>query len=386
MGLCRPRGRPAPSGRRLDYAVARGRFFPNMVRQRWVFSDHAQVAYSVDLEDPVGHRAPAFRGLSTSPVSAASWDAVWDGPSFQAALAANDVNGAWTMLSNVAEDLLAVPGAVGPRRSAPWRPLLRAHPRSKAAGAQDPLLVVRLRRLQRRLVQLSKCPSDRHLRDKVAQQALSLEEQVMWLKELPYFGMEDWCDWLETHINEFEQRRKEEAITTWRGKMETSEAQLQSWIQRRERLNVEMDRPLMTAEEVHQCRAIHPTQVLKDSEAAWMRLWGRGDVTGMVGSLLEQHPQQPEFIWHPTFTANELRKVAQAMSKKAAGPDGWSTSSWCLLPAGFWTALAHLWSKVIAGGVTPDLWRLGRVVLVAKPSGGHRPLTVLPCAWRVTAC
>ena len=103
----------------------------------------------------------------------------------------------------------------------------------------------------------------------------------------------------------------------------------------------------------------------------------------MVGSLLEQHPQQPEFIWHPTFTANELRKVAQAMSKKAAGPDGWSTSSWCLLPAGFWTALAHLWSKVIVGGVTPDLWHLGRVVLVAKPSGCHRPLTVLPCAWPV---
>ena len=109
-----------------------------------------------------------------------------------------------------------------------------------------------------------------------------------------------------------------------------------------------------------------------------MKLWGRRDVTGGVRALLEQHPQLPEYAWRPTFTADELRKVAKAMSQKAAGPDGWSTASWCLLPDGFFAALAQLWGTVVSSGVTPDLWRLGRVVLLAKPSGGHRPLTILP--------
>ena len=371
------------SGRRLDYALGCGRFFPGRVQQRWVFSDHAQVAYTVDLQDPVGHRAPGFRGLSTSPVSASSWDAVWDEARFQAALVENDVNEAWKLLSNVAEDLLSARGAAGPRRSTFWRPSLRAHPRSKAAGPQDPLLVVRLRRLLRRLAQLHKVPGDCRLRDKIARQAASLQPQAPWLQELPHFGMEGWCGWLEDRISELEHRCKTSAISAWRGKMESSEPQLLAWIQRRERLNIELARPALSADEVHQGCAIHPTRVLQDSEAAWMRLWGRRDVTGGVRALLGRHPQLPEYVWRPTFTADELRKVAKAMSQKAAGPDGWSTASWCLLPDGFFAALAHLWGAVVSSGVTPDLWRLGRVVLLAKPSGGHRPLTILPCAWRV---
>ena len=192
-------------------------------------------------------------------------------------------------------------------------------------------------------------------------------------------------DHLESHPRSLivEHRFKASAISAWRGRMESSEPQLLAWIQRRERLNIELARPALNADEVHQGRAIHPTRVLQDSEVAWMKLWGRRDVTGGVRALLEQHPQLPEFEWRPTFTADELRKVAKAMSQKAAGPDGWSTASWCLLPDGFFTALAQLWGTVISSGVTPDLWRLGRVVLLTKPSGGHRPLTILPCAWRV---
>ena len=114
-----------------------------------------------------------------------------------------------------------------------------------------------------------------------------------------------------------------------------------------------------------------------------MRLWGRREATGRVSQLLLQHPQLPEFQWRPAFTAEGLRKAGKEMAQRAAGPDGWATSSWCRLPDGFWHALGQLWSQVLASGATPALWRRGRVVLIPKTSGGHRPLTILPCAWRV---
>ena len=110
--------------------------------------------------------------------------------------------------------------------------------------------MVRLRRLLRRLAQLHKVPSDCRLRDKIARQAPSLQQQAPWLQELPHFGMEGWCGWLEDRISELEHRCKASAISAWRGKMESSEPQLLAWIQRRERLNIELARPALNADVV----------------------------------------------------------------------------------------------------------------------------------------
>ena len=73
------------------------------------------------------------------------------------------------------------------------------------------------------------------------------------------------------------------------------------------------------------------------------------------------------------------------MVHKAAGPDEWQCASWILLPAGFWAAFARLWQQVLVTSVVPQRWREGRVVLIEKPSGGFRPLTILSCAWRIGA-
>ena len=45
------------TGRRLDFALGCGVLIPTSLRQRWVFSDHAQVCYDVDLSSPDGLRA-----------------------------------------------------------------------------------------------------------------------------------------------------------------------------------------------------------------------------------------------------------------------------------------------------------------------------------------
>lgn len=374
------------SGRRVDFAVGCGTLAPTGLRQRWVFSDHAQVAYDVDLGSPAGFGGPAFGALAGDPVSEEAWMRRWQAASFDAAVAAGDVNTAWTLLSDCAEDLLRDPAAVGGcRRTALWRPRARLHPRSKAGRTKDPLVVVRLRRLERRLRQLAREPGFQRLRDKAAKLLEDLLGDCPWLRSVPYFEMEHWADFVAEHLDRVEGDRKEMALKVWRERMAESESRVLTWIRRRETLKVELDRPALAPEAVHRCSAVHPVRVVEEAEASWMRLWGRAETTGRVPALLSALPSLPEASWTPTFSAEALLKAGKAMASKAAGPDGWTTGHWCLLPMAFWEALAVLWAKVVNLGMVPELWRRGRVVLIPKPVAGYRPLTILSCAWRVGA-
>ena len=222
------------SGRRVDFAVGCGTLAPTGLRQRWVFSDHAQVAYDVDLGSPAGFGGPAFGALAGDPVSEEAWTRRWKAASFDAAVAAGDVNTAWTLLSDCAEDLLRDPAAVGGcRRTALWRPRARLHPRSKAGRTKDPLVVVRLRRLERRLRQLAREPGFQRLRDKAAKLLEDLLGDCPWLRSVPYFEMEHWADFVAEHLDRIEGDRKEMALKVWRERMAESESRVLTWIRRR---------------------------------------------------------------------------------------------------------------------------------------------------------
>ncbi|CAE7262781.1 unnamed protein product, partial [Symbiodinium sp. KB8] len=305
---------------------------------RWVFSDHAQVAYDVDLEDPAGYCGPSFVELRSDKVSDEAWARRWDDVAFQRALEAKDVDGAWTLLSDTAEDLLRDPSsAMRCRRSSLWRPRARAHPRSKAGRTKEPLVLVALRRLARRLRQLAREPGNSRLRDKAARQLSGLETSCEWLSEVPFFGMELWADFVEEHIHKMETEQKAASLRSWRSRLEQSEGKAVAWIRRRELLKVELAWPVMPATEVHRCKAIHPTRVLQAAEDDWMKLWGRAGTTGLVPPLLRDLPSLAEFEWRPVFTADALLRAAKDMAKKA---------------------MASLWTCVVASGTTPTLWRL----------------------------
>ena len=196
-------------------------------------------------------------------------------------MAAGDVNTAWTLLSDCAEDLLRDPAAVGGcRRTALWRPRARLHPRSKAGRTKDPLVVVRLRRLERRLRQLAREPGFQRLRDKAAKLMEDLLGDCPWLRSVPYFEMEHWADFVAEHLDRIEGDRKEMALKVWRERMAESESRVLTWIRRRETLKVELDRPALAPEAVHRCSAVHPVRVIEEAEASWMRLWGRAETAG----------------------------------------------------------------------------------------------------------
>ena len=370
------------TGRRIDFGLGCGRFFPVSVAQRWSFSDHAQVVYEVDLDAPNGHRGPTFRPLLAKPVTEQQWLACWPEDSFTGMLEVDQLDEAWTLLSNTAEDLLAEPGASGHRRAARWRPLPRDHDRSKAANMLEPLTLVQLRRLLRRMSQLSHQPGDQRLRSKAGNQMCALLPKAPWLEAVPYFEMEHWTSWMAERIAEEEETQKKAAIDGWRRRIESSESHMVSWIRRREKTHGDLERPMLKPEEVGK---YHPVHIVEEATTPWMRRWGSNSVAGSVDQVLASHPRIAETPWDMRFRGEDLLNTAKSMTNKAAGPDGWECSAWTHLPTPFWHCFARLWQRVLCTGIVPQRWREGRVVLIPKSTSGHRPLTILSCAWRIGA-
>ena len=282
------------SGRRIDYAVGNGVLVPSTVQQSWWHSDHALVSYTVDVELPAGHSRPTRRLLREDKISEDQWRDAWPAASFSDAVSAGRVDEAWTLLSDVA--VLADPGSPGVPRSASWRPQVVQHVRSKAAGGREPLLVVQLNRLWRRLLQLRRQPRDQRLRDRVARQAGELTVRAPWLRELPYFEAEAWCEWMREHIDQEEEIQRAAAISSRRQRLDKDPKEVATWIRRRDQLGVELARPVPGEAAVSKA-AIHPVRVVREAESTWMARWGKQVGTGQVEALLAQLPQLPQHEW-----------------------------------------------------------------------------------------
>ena len=377
-------------GHRLDYALGSGRLAPSKVNHVWCGSDHALVQYETDLFAPRGCAMPCRPRLQTNEqISAKQWHETWDEPGFMNFLHTLQLDRAWGLLSDKAEQLLSVSHCSGLPRSASWKPA-PAGQRSKAANGREGIALVQLRRLLRRLCQLRECPGDSHLRDKVASQVHKLSGRFEWLGELPYFDVELYCEWVERNLFELEASAKQAVFLKWRENMQESPANVRSWVKKRANLVGELGRspPSLSAFENQQFECgILPVNVIRDAETEWMARWGQLTEASQcedVNKLLADLPRFSEVSWECCFTAQALQKSARAMVGSAAGPDQWSVEAWLCLPEPFWEALAKLWTAVLHSGIVPERWREGRVVLLPKEVG-FRPVTILSCAWRIGA-
>ena len=73
------------------------------------------------------------------------------------------------------------------------------------------------------------------------------------------------------------------------------------------------------------------------------------------------------------------------MITKASGPDDWAAGELVRLPLAWWDALGQLWEKVLEVGSIPECWCDVKIVLIAKPDGGARPLSLTSVVWRIGA-
>jgi hypothetical protein len=148
-------------------------------------------------------------------------------------------------------------------------------------------------------------------------------------------------------------------------------------------------------EEMRQARFNHgedpdPQTKVQAAAAEWQDIWawdhpadtGPDTWDEVVAQLTPWVPPQtttPQVHFNPGF----LRKLATANKSKAAGPDGWSNKAVMALPHEWWQLFARLCQRVFDTGKVPRMWALARVVLLDKPQGGTRPLSIASTAWPI---
>ena len=74
------------------------------------------------------------------------------------------------------------------------------------------------------------------------------------------------------------------------------------------------------------------------------------------------------------WSGHDLRRIAQNMMQRAAGPDDWNTKALCCLPSAWWDTCAQLWEVIYQNAKVSSLWQHVCVAL----------LCIASVMWRVT--
>ena len=387
-----------PGGRRrLDYGFGCLDLPPVALAQHPGFGDHFfATSYDFQLSVPHAPRGPSRLPLPASgEVSDALWVRCWrrSAKAFSDALSAKQVDVAWQLLSDAAEAALfalredehhyrdAVP------RSALWSPR-RGRDVHKASAPRESVLLVRLRRLQRRMEHLRRVPADGPLRANVARDLYVLGATFPALLE---FSVDD-CAAALRMVNELVHAQatseKQLAVSSWRAGLADNMCAQRAWIRRRTTLEDDAHAVPTPVASLGARVAAHPSVIVANAARKWIPLWTQSkDVSVAAARRMFEHvPQLSEYTDAVCFSGEALYRAAMSMRGKSAGPDDWRCEHFLMLPGVFWTCLGKLWQVVYDSAVVPDCWQRARLALIPKPgSSDHRPLSILCVAWRLGA-
>ena len=372
-----------PCGRCVDFALSTVGL-PALARQQARGpADHDLVAYDFGIARDLRAvpRAPSRLSLvdSLEVVSSDSWHERWAPRDleFNSALQAGDLDGAWSLLSDTAEDLLLDPvrptsGAA--RRSQVLRPRPVAQSSTKAPTVQSHKERC-LRRLARRAAELSRFPDSPDaavLRRKLCASASSLG--LSFQGDLPRL-VEDAL----SAAASLEASSVAFRVANWHKALQSNPQRMRQWIRRAPAAD---PRPLGDD-------PVHPLDIAAQEHDKWNRQWTREPAHSAEETwrwCLAQGP--PAVAWteddlHPT--AEALLACMRASARRAAGLDGWAPSQLSRLPLDFYALLTRLWAACLSKACLPRAWCQVRVALLPKPDGGRRPLAVASALWRVLA-
>ena len=386
------------TGRNIDFAIST-RAVPAWARgQARAMADHDLVFYDLEAAPDVRRRlcAPCFRQLEAQPVDEDRAAARWElhAADFAHQLRQGDVQGAWTLLSNFAEDTLtsAVPldseasARFAPkevRRSAAVTPQSRAHTSTKAPSFQGHM-ERRLRRFARRAQELLHIFEGKGAgRLQAHSDALQLERKLLRSAcELRLQGTSpsELRDEALTAAAQLELQASRHRIQRWREELQGNYKRMVSWITRS---------PGRTSGHDDFEAPVHPIDKAEQQRSVWEEVWTR---TGGLDPeatrdwcrhLAADRPSLPPAAVR--VDGSLLRKIAKASQHKASGMDGWAGTALASLPSVFWSALSDLWDAALTFGCLPDAWLQIRVCLLEKEEGGFRPLAITSTVWRILA-
>ena len=372
--------------RRIDFGLTCGKFLPLELRHYLSVSDHFAVSYCFDFEPWRSMRSP-----SRVPLAECSEDEIeakfvsgFDQLDFVSLLEAGDVDSAWAALSGAAERALteASPGTSVPRADL-WDPA--AAPQvAKGARCDEPVLLRRLRRLHRRLLQLQRHPADVCLRSTALRSLSSLATTVPELCAWRDGSLPELVASVLAAISRCQAELKTARLARWRDEVSISQSKAIAWVKQRVAAEA-ASRPPARRDPAVPVRAVHPVSVIREAEEEWLPLWTQEapPLDAFDEILREVGQAQPVSQVSVSWTGKALRHRAKAMCGRAPGHDAWGPEEILRLPNSWFDSLARLWQVVWSSGRVPSSWKRARVALLRKPDGGWRPLSITPIVWRL---
>ena len=369
--------------RRIDYALQHPQLHACELRHLDGPSDHTVVAYSYDFAAPLSRRGPRRRAFreDLDMVGIAKALEAWDpGPYYQA-LDSGDLDHAWTLLSDVAEDLLCDTDSRATPRAANWLPSEPAVVKTGKCLVRSAGLRALLKLAERTRVALQR-PFDGPLRRRIVR---SLRGVRALVPELGFFQDVDaqMAQEVEALVNTYSGQEAEAAKQAWKQRADSDLGVARAYVKRRADALALRDRELAAGHIPASGR--HPAVEVEVQEQVWMDKWAAKPHGTMdeVDSILAHVPQPAELRdFRFEFTGANLKAAVAKMRNKSPGPDGWAAKSLLGLPRLWWDWAALLWTRCLDLSRVPQAWTKGRTALLWKDSGKSRPITVLPIIWR----
>jgi hypothetical protein len=375
--------------RRIDYALTQRGLHAVDIRHSEELGDHLSVAYTLaDVAQVTGKRGPKRRWDRVEDVDAiaARFEQAWSPDVFEDLLQRRRLDDAWTLLSDVAEAALFTDKASGcVPRSEEWHPQDAEGARSRQPKGRESDTLCRLRALQRRLGMLASRPGDGALRARVARSLAEIRRRIPELPRRSWQDLVQLSPFVDQFVTGLASQEEDARRERWRRALDENEGCQRKWVRSRAENALETETQPV-AEATAAASAIHPANMLREEGLAWQSRWSRAPApeAGRAALLAELPERAPSDIAF-SMDGSDLRKAAAAMAGKAAGPDAWSSDDLVRLPQRWWNEAARLWTTAVSEGRLPGQWCRAIVVLVRKPNGKTRPISLCAVMWRAGA-
>ena len=369
--------------RRIDFALSHWRLPASSVHhQDCYFSDHLVVKYHFQPCAPLAMIGPSRRKVTarTSKHIAELFQACQTQDVTQA-IEQGNLDEAWVLLSDVAEQCLCEPSANFVPRSAHWTPTtpqVRGQNRNVLCSPS----VAGLRKLYGRLCQLKNRPWDRSLAARIQISLAGIRQRV---PELPFLSgecLQHSAPVVRQLLLAYEKQERDAILAAWKNKLRQDDHRIRSFIKNRTEQQLLYEQGIQAGPMQEGAR--HPAFAVQAQANTWSSKWNSESSQdwSALSRLLQgvQRPQPCQISM--SVTANQLLQNAKAMSSKVGGADSWEARDLCRLPIGWWDLAAAIWNAAVARGVLPEAWCKAKVVLIWKKQGRTRPISLFSILWR----
>jgi len=374
------RNADGPVGRHIDFMLTHGnvevidRRVVDVPFESKLGSDHQMVAYAVGLDSLTGiYRWPKKKHLRGEIQSTEEdFEDCWMGAkqdAFRQHLSNKEVQPAWQMLSDIAEEMLQEEGeeAKGGNRATVDQPVRNGNEDSKTF-MRLPVIIQRVYKLRRRIVQSYKEPWNHRLRGTTRESILKIGLRLDDLQQVTFQNLEDDLRVVDEVLDRLLQENRRARIESWRKSME-DERKAMRYVKGEVE---EHPRKVRTN--------IHPNAALDEESQFWKQLWSTPNAVAddALIAIMEQIGIGRGQRCQPRVTGKVLLKICKSNLESAAGPDGWRYRQLALLPLGWHDELAALMNAIIEEKMElPTAWTHVRVALIP------RPISVASCMWRL---